>query len=97
MRFTSEEREYLFFQVEDQRRINEIDKMSENWCPHGIYSMYDYIIMEQRNAADKFTGHFKIIKKSEAFVDGVSDPSVVPKKDSSAWIYYGREAQSHEI
>lgn len=98
MRFTLGEREYLFSQVEDQSIINEIDERSENWFPRGINRRYGYIIMEQRNAANKPTGYFKIIKRLEAIVERVSS-QVVPEKDSSAWTYYERlrKVQEHEI
>ena len=91
MRYTSKanKKEYLFFKVENQERIRQIESRSENWKTHTSRNDFGYIIKEQRNAENKFTGYFKIMKryKQNLLEKRFYNKCEVNKED---WIYYER-------
>lgn len=75
----------IYQRVKDQNRINIIEQRSENWYP---LEGTEYYILEQRNARQKRTGNYKIIKKSRAvyrFLQGV-----VAYYSEADWMYYER-------
>lgn len=68
--------------VNDKKQIKEIENKSESWKR---LEKDGYIILEQKNAKEKYTGFCKIIEKSSM------------ENDIDDWIYYKRRSKKNEI
>lgn len=89
-------REYLYWKVENRKRIEEIEFNSENWVVYKESLESSYILLGQRNASNKSTGFYKVIENSKAKVVEklFGSLEVYAKNSNDDWIYYERKSKS---
>ena len=80
-------KEYLFFAIKDQEKIDDIVFQSEWWKTFGSMSEYGYYIQEQRSVGKKRTGYYRVIKKTRASIKSLSKVQAYSDDD---WLYFGR-------
>lgn len=82
-------REVFYEKVDGYKEGRRIESLGKSWKICGVNGNYDYIIMWQLNAEEKWNGFMKVVEKSKDAV-GYRNRRVRGNADIKYWTYYKR-------